>query len=271
MPSSDPEIIARQRAMWATGDYADIAASIAGVADRVVEAAGIEAGDEVLDVATGTGNAALAAARLGAEVTALDLVPELLDVARSRAAEEGLEIAFGEGNAEELPYDDDEFDAVTSVFGAIFAPNQAAAASELLRVTRPGGTIALSAWTPAGLNGQMFVAMGRHMPPPPPGVQPPILWGVEDHVRGLFAGGAVLTERRKATDSVQAESAEAWVDYLERVLGPVALAKRALEPQGRWGAARADLIALYADGNEAEDGTMRASPEYLLTVVRKPG
>jgi SAM-dependent methyltransferase len=271
MASSDQEIIARQRAMWAAGDYADIATSIEAVAEWTVEAARVAAGDAVLDVATGTGNAALAAARRGAEVTAMDLTPELLEIARGRAAEEGMEIAFGEGNAEELPYDDEEFDVVTSVFGAMFAPKQAATAAELLRVTRPGGTIAVTAWTPAGLNGQMFVAMGRHMPPPPPGFQPPILWGVEDHVRGLFGAAAVVTDRRRATDSVQSESAEGWVDYLERMLGPVAVAKRVLEPQGRWPAARADLVALYEDGNEAEDGTLRASPEYLLTLVRKPG
>lgn len=271
MPESPPEILGRQRAMWAAGDYPDLARSIEPVAEFAVEAAGVTAGAEVLDVATGSGNAALAAARLGAHVTALDLTPELLDVARARAGQEGLEIAFGEGNAEALPYDDASFDYVTSVFGAMFAPDQAATAAELVRVTRPGGTVAVTAWTPGGLNGQMFAVMAQHLPPPPPGFQPPILWGVADHVRALFAGAEVTTDLRRAVGNVRADSPEAWIDYLEGTLGPMVLAKAALEPEGRWAPVRADLVGLYEAGNEADDGTLRADPEYLLTVARRPG
>jgi SAM-dependent methyltransferase len=262
----------RQRAMWAAGDYPDIATTIEDVAEALVTAGGVEAGDEVLDVATGSGNAALAAARLGSRVTGLDLTPELLEVARSRAAAAGAEIEFVEGDAEALPFGEASFDRVTSVFGAMFAPDQERAASELLRVCRPGGTIAVCAWTPAGVNGQMFATMGRHMPPPPEGFQPPILWGVEERVRELFAGAAdVSCELRRAPSAVKADSVDAWLDYLERTLGPVALAKRALEADGRWAAARSDLAELYERHNEADDGSLRCEPEYLLTVVRKAG
>jgi SAM-dependent methyltransferase len=269
MTTQPDEAKARQRAVWATGDYPDIARTIEAVSPEVVAAAGVGAGDAVLDVATGTGNAALVSARLGARVTGVDLTPELLTVARARAAGEGLDIAFTTGDAEALPVHDGAFDRVTSVFGAMFAPDQARTASELLRAARPGGTIAVSAWTPDGLNGAMFVALGAHLPPPP-GQQSPMLWGVEEHVRRLFAGARVTCERRRATGSVQADSPEGWVDYLERTLGPLMLAKGALESEGRWPAARADLVALYAEANEATDGTMAAHPDYLLTVVEKP-
>lgn len=258
-----------QRAMWATGDYADLARSIEPVAEDVVAAAGVQAGERVLDVATGSGNAALAAARRGARVTGLDLTPELLEIAQRRASEAGLEIAFREGDAEELPFEDDSFDRVTSVFGAMFAPDQAHAAGELLRVCKPGGTVAVSAWTPDGLNGQMFGTLGRHMPPPPEGFRAPILWGVEDVVRELFARAAeVECQVRPARDSVRAPSIDAWIDYLEHVLGPTVLAKRALEAEGRWAAARADLVALYERFNEADDGSLLVHPPYLLTLAR---
>ena len=264
------EIKQRQRAMWSAGDYPDIAKRIQLVADATVEAAGVQAGARVLDVATGSGNAAIAAARRAAHVTGLDLTPELLEAARARAAAEGLEIDFMQGDAEALPFEDDSFDHVTSVFGAMFAPNQEQAAAELLRVVRPGGTVAVAAWTPDGLNGQLFGTLAKHMPPPPEGFKPPILWGMEEPVRALFAGAAeVVSARYPATDSVRAESAAAWVDYTERVLGPTVLAKRALEPSGAWDAARADLIALFERSNVATDGTYLAHPEYLLTVARK--
>src|SRR3954451_4080731 len=181
MSTDAAEIRARQRAMWAEGDYPDIATTIADVSEDVVGAAGVASGDQVLDMATGTGNAALAAARVGGHVTGLDLTPELLEVARRRAREQGFDIVFEEGDAQELPYATERFDRVTSVFGAMFAPDQERTAAELLRVAKPGGTIAVGAWTPDGLNGQMFTTMGRHQPPPP-GFQPPTLWGSEEHV-----------------------------------------------------------------------------------------
>jgi ubiquinone/menaquinone biosynthesis C-methylase UbiE len=264
------EIKRRQRAMWSAGDYPDIATRIQSVADATVEAVDVQDGDTLLDVATGTGNAALVAAQRGARVTGLDLTPELLEVARARAAEAGVEIHFLEGDAEQLPFGDGSFDRVTSVFGAMFAPDQPRAAAELLRVVRPGGTVAVAAWTPEGLNGSMFGVLGRHLPPPPEGFRPPILWGSEQVVRELFADAEQVTsERRNAVDSVRAPSVDAWIDYMEQVLGPTVMAKAALAPDGRWAAARADLVALYEQHNEATDGSILAHPEYLLTVVRK--
>ena len=269
MTFDSAELTRRQRAMWAAGDYPDIARTIESVAHEVLDAVGVQAGETLLDVATGSGNAALEAARRRAQVTGLDLTPDLLEVARARAANDGLEIAFVEGDAQALPFADGSFDRVTSVFGAMFAPDQARAAAELLRVCRPGGTVAVAAWAPEGLNGQMFGTLGRHLPPPPEGFRPPILWGVEDVVRELFAGAAEVTcEVRSARDSVRAPSVDAWIDYTERVLGPTVLAKGALEQQGRWAAARADLVALYERFNEADDGSLLAHPTYLLTVAR---
>jgi SAM-dependent methyltransferase len=269
---TEQEIKQRQRAMWSAGDYPEIARTIEPVAQEVVAAVGVQAGETLLDVATGSGNAALEAARRGARVTGLDLTPELLTAARARAGAEGHEIAFVEGDAEALPFADDSFDRVTSVFGAMFAPDQARAAAELLRVCRPGGTVAVAAWAPDGLNGQMFATLGRHLPPPPEGFRPPVLWGREDVVRELFADAAHVTcTERPAHGSVRAPSVDAWIDYTERVLGPTVLAKRALESQGAWAAARADLAALYEAHNAATDGSLLAHPTYLLTVARVAG
>ncbi len=259
-----------QKMMWSIGDYPDIARHIESVAEGLVEAVGAGAGIEQLDVATGSGNVALAAARAGANVTGLDLTPELLDVARTRAADAGLAIRFVEGDAEELPFADDSFDRVTSCFGVIFAPRHERAASELVRVARPGATIGLTAWTPEGLNGRMFKTVGSYMPPPPPELTPPVAWGTEEHLRSLFAeSGAELSFERR-TVTFAGDSPEAWVEYNERVLGPAILAKNALEPQGRYGELRAELIEMYTDANEAPGG-FRASAEYLLTLARLPG
>lgn len=262
------DLKARQRVVWAAGDYPDLAQTIAEASDVVVEAAGVDAGDAVLDVATGTGNAALVAARRGAHVTGTDFTAPLLEVARERAAAAGLDIAFLEGDAEDLPVEDAAFDRVISVFGAIFAADHARAAGELLRACRPGGTIALSAWTPEGLNGRMFGTVMRHMPPPPPGTQPATSWGTEDHVRSLFADAAEVRCERHLIDVVGA-SPEGFTDYLATVLGPLALARGALEASGGWDALHADLIALFAEANEADDGSLRAPAEYLVTTVTR--
>ncbi len=188
------EIKERQRHMWTVGDFAKVATRTVPAAEAIVERLGIGAGERVLDVATGTGNGALVAAGRGARVSGLDLTPKLLGIAAERAAAAGAEIDFVEGDAEALPYDDDSFDAVISMFGVMFAPNQQQAADELVRVCRPGGRIGVAAWTPAGSVGQLFMLLAQHLPPPPEGFQPPILWGLEDHVRGLFAAsGATIT------------------------------------------------------------------------------
>jgi SAM-dependent methyltransferase len=257
----------RQRVTWEAGDYPDVARTIEEVSPITVAAVGVAVGDALLDVATGTGNTALVAARLGARVTGLDIVPALLAIARERAAAEGLQLELVEGDAAALPFAASAFDRVTSVFGAMFAVAQIETAAEMLRVCRPGGTIALTAFTPRGLNGQMFATLGRHAPPPR-GMPSPVLWGDEDHVRALFAGAQDIAFERRSYPIV-GESPAAWVEYLSTVLGPLAMARRALEAEDRWPAARDDLIALYAEHNEATDGTLRAPAEYLLTVVRR--
>jgi SAM-dependent methyltransferase len=259
-----------QRKMWAIGDYPDIAKRIVGVAELVVERAGAGPGESLLDVATGSGNVAIPAAVSGASVTGLDLTPELLEAARRRAAAAGVDVSFIEGDAEELPFDSGSFHRVTSCFGVMFAPRQEIAAGELARVARPGATIVFTAWTPEGLNGRMFKTVGSHMPAPPSELKQPVMWGDEDHVRSLFAdSGAELTFERH-TVTFEHDSPEGWFEYNERVLGPTIMAKAALEPQGKWNALRDELVALYADGNEADDGTFRARAEYLLTVAKMP-
>src|SRR5262245_27745193 len=167
------------KTMWAMGDYAAVAERIAKAGTDAVEAAGIAEGDTVLDVACGSGNATIPAAQTGAEVTGLDLTPELLEAGKANAAEAGVEIDWIEGDAEQLPFDDASFDVVISVFGCMFAPDHARAASEIARVLKPGGRLGICAWTPEGNVGKMFMTTASHMPPPPAGFQPPLLWGSE--------------------------------------------------------------------------------------------
>ncbi len=259
-----------QKTMWSAGDYPDLARNIEACAEALVERVGAGPGQQLLDVATGSGNVAIPAALAGASVTGLDLTPELLEFARRRAAGAGVDVDFIEGDAEELPFEDDSFDRVTSCFGVIFAPRQAQAASELVRVARPGATIAFTAWTPEGLNGRMFRTIGSYMPLPPPELQSPVRWGEEDHVRSLMAGsGAELSFERRSVTFTH-DSPESGFAYNERVLGPYIMAKSALEPQGRWQDLKAELIAMYADGDEGADGRWAASSEYLLAVAQMP-
>jgi SAM-dependent methyltransferase len=255
-----------QRRVWSSGDYPLMATRIEAVAVLAVERCGVAAGERVLDVATGSGNAALAAAARGAQVIGLDLTPELLLVARERAAAAGRAIEFVEGDAEALPFADASFDRVTSVFGAIFAPDHARAAGELLRVCRPGGTIAVTGWTPASLNGQMTELMAEFLPPPA-GAASPMQWGEPRHVRELFAAAAEV-DCSPERITFQDESVERYLAEQEAGLGPLIALRRALEPKGRWPAARAALLALYERANRAGDGRMVLDGEYLLTLVR---
>jgi len=259
-----------QKAMWTAGDYPEVARRIATVGQYVVERAGAGAGVRLLDVATGAGNVSISAAQAGAEVTGLDLTPKLLEVARERAAVAGVQLELVEGDAEELPFADDSFDRVTSCFGVMFAPRHEVAAQELVRVARPGGRIVVTAWTPTGFVGSNFRTAAAYMPPPPPGLKPPVTWGDEDHVRELFDGsGAQLSfERRSVTFA--GDSMEAWFADDERMLGPAVMAKAALEPQGRYEDFRRDMLALYDDFNEADDGSFRVQSEYLVTVAELP-
>ena len=259
-----------QRAMWSAGDYPEIAQRIQSAADHVVETAGVSAGDDVLDVATGSGNVAIVCAQRGARVTGLDLTPELFDAARRRAAAAGVECEWVEGDAEELPYPDDSFDKVLSTFGVMFAPRHKQAAAELVRVARPGGTIVVAAWTPEGGNGQMFKTVASHMPPPPPEFQPPTMWGTEEHVRELFEPHGVNPAFERRNVVFEADSPEEWLDYNERTLGPMVLARAGLEPQGKWDALHEDLLDLYRRNNLSTDGSFKAEGEYLVSTVRVP-
>lgn len=260
-----------QQRIWSSGDWPGFAPIIQEIADEVVDDLGVGEGHDYLDVATGSGNAAIAAAKRGATVTGLDLVPELIDAARARFAEAGLEAELVVGNAEELPFADESFDRVTSIFGAMFAPRHQMAADELVRVSRPGATIAVTAWTPEGMNGQMFKTIGEYMPPPPEGFVPPAMWGNEEHVRGLFSGSNPELGFEKRMAEWEWDSLEDWLDYCEQKLGPIVVAKATLEPQGKWEAARNALAELEERYNEADDGSMRVRAEYLLTTVSVGG
>jgi ubiquinone/menaquinone biosynthesis C-methylase UbiE len=258
-----------QRAMWAIGDYPDIARQIDSVAAGLVAAAAVQSGQKVLDVATGSGNVALQAAQRGAQTTGLDLTPELLDSARRRAEQAGLQVDWIEGDAEDLPFPKDNFDRVFSCFGSMFAPRHEQASGELLRVCRAGGTIGVCAWTPQGVQGQMFALMGSFMPPPPPELQPPVLWGTEQHMQKLLGREGVRLEFERRTVDFEYESIEGWLDYGERVLGPAIMIKQALEPQGRYQELRAQLATLYENANQATDGSLRFAGEYLLTLAHR--
>lgn len=252
------------RAMWALGDYPSAAEQIAEVGSRCVEAAGVTSGDMVLDVACGAGNATIPAAKTGARTTGLDLTPELLEAGRAAAADVGVEIAWVEGDAEQLPFDDGSFDAVLSVFGCMFAPDQKAAASEIARVLNVGGRIAVCAWTPEGSVGRFFSTVAKHMPPPPEGFQPPLLWGTEEHARELFEGTGVELEFERQSVDFVGGSPEEFLAEFEKKLPPMVAAKAALEPQGKWAPLREELLELYEATNAADDGSYRSPGEYLV-------
>ena len=256
---------ARQQATWASGDYAEIATLIVPIAERLADAADLRAGWTVLDVASGSGNMAIAAARLGCEVTGVDYVASLLDRGIERAAAERLDIAFQLGDAEELPFADGAFDATTSVVGAMFAPDHERAAAELVRVTRPGGTIALASWTPDGFVGSMFRTVAAHVPPPF-GVASPLLWGDESYLNALFGADVGWTHRRR-TFTFRFSSAVEYVDRFVTYYGPTLKAAEALG--WKRAALKADLqeIALYWN-RLAADGPIAVPATYLESIGR---
>lgn len=232
----------RQQQTWASGDFSAVASRIVLTAEQLCETADLHAGWRVLDVATGSGNAAIAAARLGSDVVGVDYVPALLDKGRERAAAEGLAVELLVGDAEDLPFTDASFDAAISVFGTMFAPDHAKAARELLRVVRPGGTIALASWTPDGFIGQFFKTVAAHVPPPA-GVPSPMLWGTEDHLRALFGDDIVSLELTERTFSFRFRSSDEFVAFFREWYGPTVRAFGALEPAAR-AALERDLVEL---------------------------
>lgn len=265
---SAPDLAAvkqRQQKMWAGGDYAAVAARIVSIAENLVDAADLRAGDTVLDVATGSGNAAIAAARCGCDVTGVDYVAGLLERGRQRAAAEGVEVRFREGDAEALPFPDASFDAVVSVVGVMFAPDQERAASELLRVCRPGGTIALANWVPDSFIGAMFRTMSKHVPPPP-GVKPPGLWGTEQRLRELLGDGTASLAARRRTFTFRYLSPADFVDFFATNYGPTVTALRTLEDAGQQ-ALRDDLANLVVEHNRYETPAPVAIPADYLEVV----
>ncbi|WP_416798687.1 class I SAM-dependent methyltransferase [Ciceribacter azotifigens] len=258
-------IKARQQATWAAGDYAVIGTTLQSVGEHLCETVDLRAGEKVLDVAAGNGNASLAAARRWADVTAVDYVGSLLDRARARAAAEGLSIGFKEADAEALPFDDGSFDVVLSTFGVMFTPDQAKAAGELLRVCRSGGRIGLANWTPEGFIGQLFKCIGRHVPPPL-NLQSPALWGTPTHLGQLFAGHEVVATPQ--TFTFRYKSADHWLEIFQRFYGPTNRAFAALAENGK-SSLRADILALLNRFNRDGDRSLIVGGEYLAVVVTK--
>lgn len=270
---ADRALKARHRAMWALGDYPALAHDvIADLGPRLVAATGVGAGDSVIDVGAGAGNAAIPASATGAEVTASDLTPELLEVGRSHAEDLGHSLAWVEADAEALPFEDGRFDAAMSCVGVMFAPHHQASADELVRVVRPGGTIGLLSWTPRGFIGQMFATMRPYAPAPPPGGQPPPLWGDEGHLRGLFDGRVVDMRSHRETLRVDRfRTPEELRDYFKARYGPTIVVYRALaaEPD-RVAALDDDLVELVRRFDRGE-GSVVLEWEYLLTTMRVAG
>ena len=260
------EIKSRQQRMWASGNYAEVAARIAPVSERLAEAADLQAGWRVLDVATGTGNAALAAARCGCEVVGVDYVPELLERGRRRAEAEGFRaVELVEGDAERLPVEDAGFDAVLSVFGVMFAPDQEAAASELVRSCRPGGTIGLASWTPSGFIGEMFQVVGRHVAPPA-GLRSPLAWGTPERLRELLGGSVRSLTATRREFTFRYLSPQHFVEFFRLYYGPTVKAFEALEPERREALA-ADLADLARRSNRNGSGALAVPAEYLEAIA----
>lgn len=256
----------RQRSVWEAGDYSALSQYISDVGELVVSRAGIEPGMTVLDVACGTGNAARPAARAGARVTGLDLTPRLLEAGRVKAAAEGLDIEWREGDAEDLPFDDGRFDRVFSTFGHMFAPRHQQTADEMARVCRKGGVIVTATWTPEGVVGEIFKATGAYMPPPPDYASAPILWGREEHVRALLSKVATGFEFERQVTWIDWESVEGFADFFMARFGPMVTAQAMLGD--RFAELRQRVVEIWKRANEARDGRLRLPQEYLLSIIR---
>ena len=273
MSSSEQEFAAakeRARATWDAGDFGAIADLIAAVGEDIVARTEVGAADHVLDVACGTGNATLPAARHGAQVRGLDIAPGLLAQARFQAMRDGLEIEFVLGDAEALPWDDATFDVVLSTFGCMFAPRHEVAAGEIARVLKPGGRVGVCAWTPEGRVGGFFREIAAHLPPQPEWFRPPPLWGVPEHVSGLFAGTGVEPRFERTTVDFIFDSPEAAVLAYEQKFGPVVMARAALAEETARNALHDDLLAYFREHSTTDaDGRAIITAEYLVTTGEK--
>jgi SAM-dependent methyltransferase len=269
-PLAQPDYAAiksRQRQTWASGNYHVIASLIMPVSERLCDAVDLRAGERVLDVATGSGNTALAAARRLTEVTGVDYVPALLERGRARASAEGLRVIFEIGDAESLPVDDASFDVVLSTFGVMFAPDQEQAARELLRVTRPGGRIGLANWTPTGWIGEMLRIVGSHVAPPV-GLRSPSYWGTAEGLRELFGEDVVSLRAERQQFVWRFGSAQHYLSLFRSFYGPVLKAFGALDEAGQK-TLEGDLIAAAERFNQANDATLVVPAEYLEVVATR--
>ena len=266
--TSDTELKARHRKMWASGDYPSMVETfLLPIGLRLVDACGIGEGMRVLDVAAGSGNASIVAAQRGASVTASDLTPELFEAGRARAESEGVELEWVEADAENLPFDDASYDVVMSSIGAMFAPHHQDVADELARVCRPGGTIGMLNWTPEGMIGALFRTMGPFAPPPPPGAQPPPLWGGEDHLRELL--GDRVEWRTLERDLLEITAFQRPHDYGEHFkarYGPTIAARANAAKDGREAELDEALDAFCDEWNRGSADDARFEKEYLLAV-----
>jgi SAM-dependent methyltransferase len=251
------------KAMWGAGNYAAVAEKISQAGELVIERSGLEPGMDLLDVACGTGNATIPAARAGARATGLDFSPDLLAIARERASDAMVEVDWVEGDAQDLAFDDASFDRVISMFGHMFAPDHKRTADEMLRVCRPGGTIAVACWTPDGSMGRMVRALAE-LVPPPPGSTPPLLWGTMEHQRELLGDG----EFERHEIEWREESVESYARFMLESFGPLLNAREQLAE--REGELNEAFTAFLVRENLNDDGTLRFRGEYLLAVVPKP-
>jgi len=257
----------RQQATWSSGDYAVIGTTLQIVGEHLAEAADVRAGERILDVAAGNGNATLAAARRFARVTSTDYVPELLEKGAARAKAEGLDIRFQVADAEALPFEDGSFDAALSTFGAMFTPEPDRTARELLRVIRSGGRVGMANWTPEGFIGQLFRVIGAHVPPPA-GVQSPARWGTEPRIVELFGPEAADIRCERREFNFRYRSPEHWLEVFRRFYGPVHKAYAALDP-ARHGQLSEDIKALLAGLNVGGTASLVVPGEYLEVVITR--
>lgn len=257
----------KQKAAWSAGDYAVVGTTLQIVGETLCEALDLRAGERVLDVAAGNGNATLAAARRWCDVVSTDYVAALLERGQARASAEGLAVQFEEADAENLPYADASFDVVLSTFGVMFTPNQERAASELARVCKPGGKIGLANWTPSGFIGQLFKVVGQYIPPPS-GVKPPSLWGTEARLHELFDERIATLETVRQNFVFRYRTPQHWLETFRTYYGPVQKAFGALDASGQESLAAA-LIRLVQQFNRTTDAAMIVPSEYLEVVIRR--
>lgn len=267
-PSPDMETLkSKLKTTWEAGDFAEIAKGIESTAEAFVERLDIKPGMKVLDVACGSGNIAIIAARKGADVTGIDVADNLIEAAKNRAAAEGLEIKFEQGDAEDMPYADDSFDLVMTMFGAMFTPRPEVVASELVRVCKPGGRIAMANWTPTGFAGQMFKLGGKYVPPPP--MPAPVLWGVPEEVKARLGDKVPdLKITPQMAEMVFKFGPEEVVETFKRFFGPTVMALKAMGEENHE-AFTNDMIRLWSENNTRTDGTTHAMSEYLEVVATK--